>query len=284
MAYPLAKENMNWNKFLVIITDKKQIEIARKARITNFLFPLKDFCVGYEKTFAIKELPKEENTYLYINRILDTESYEKLRILLKELPASIKGIVFEDFGLITLLEELNLKQEKILYQTHFATNHQSINENLKFVDSVVISTDITEEEVIKIVNQCDKPLVYFLYGLVPAMYSRRNLLTNYEEEFHLPEKKIAHLHENISNRAFKAIENEYGTVLYHAKYVNGVLSLPDDKIKFYLINPLQLESEEFEKVLEELKQGKNQILTEEDQGFLHQKTIYKIKEIPKETK
>ena len=133
---------MNPNKLLVVITDLKQLSILKKARITNFLFPLKDYCVGYPNTFRLEEI--EEEGYLYLNRILDNTAYENLKDVLLTLPSNIKGLVFEDFGVIILAKELNLDLELILYQTHFATNHQSINENLEFVDSIVISTDITK--------------------------------------------------------------------------------------------------------------------------------------------
>lgn len=266
---------MNPNKFLVTITDLNQIEIYKKASVTNFLFPLKDFCVGFPHTFKLEEI---KEGYLYINRILDTKSYKALKEILKKLPDFIKGIVFEDFGVITLAKELKLEKELILYQTHFATNYQSINENLNYVDTLVIGTDITKEETIEILNHAKKPLVYVLYGLIPGMYSRRTLLSNFEREFHTKKENIVHLEEKISKKGFVAVENDYGTILYHDKYLNGMINLPDDKIRFYLINPLFLKKEEIEKLIEDLKNKKEQSLPNEDKGFLNTRTIYRLKE------
>lgn len=276
MEFLLVK-NVNPIKFLVTITDLEQLEICKKARITNFLFPLKDYCVGFKTTFELDEI-KEEG-YLYLNRILDNKSYENLKPILSNLPDKIKGIVFEDFGVITLAEELNLKLELILYQTHFATNHQSINENLEYVDSIVISTDITKKEIDKILQKTNKPLVYVLYSLIPAMYSRRTLLTNFETEFATPKKEIVTLEEQISKKNFIAMENEYGTVLYHDKYLNAIDDLDDTKIKYYLINPLLLSKEELNQVLENLIAKKKELQANEDRGFLDQETIYRIKEV-----
>lgn len=276
MEFLLVK-NVNPIKFLVTITDLEQLEICKKARITNFLFPLKDYCVGFKTTFELDEI-KEEG-YLYLNRILDNKSYENLKPILSNLPDKIKGIVFEDFGVITLAEELNLNLELILYQTHFATNHQSINENLEYVDSIVISTDITKKEIDKILQKTNKPLVYVLYSLIPAMYSRRTLLTNFETEFATPKKEIVTLEEQISKKNFIAMENEYGTVLYHDKYLNAIDDLDDTKIKYYLINPLLLSKEELNQVLENLIAKKKELQANEDRGFLDQETIYRIKEV-----
>lgn len=268
---------MNPNKLLVVITDLKQLSILKKARITNFLFPLKDYCVGYPKTFRLEEI--EEEGYLYLNRILDNTAYENLKNILLTLPSKIKGLVFEDFGVITLAKELNLDLELILYQTHFATNHQSINENLEFVDSIVISTDITKNEIDSILSKTKKPLVYVLYSLIPAMYSRRTLLTNFETEFNTEKKSIVTLEENVSKKDFIAVENEYGTVLYHDKYLNGVDHFNDEKIKFYLINPVLLDDIKLESLLTDLINGKKEIKEWEDRGFLDQETIYRLKEV-----
>lgn len=268
---------MNKNKFLVTITDEKQIAICKKASITNFLFPLKDYCVGYPTTFAIEEI--KENAYLYLNRILDSKAYENLRQTLMILPENIKGLVFEDFGVITLVQELHLNLELILYQTHFATNHQSINENLEFVNSIVISTDITKKEIDTILSFTKKPLVYVLYSLVPAMYSRRTLLSNFEKEFQTATRNIVKLEEKISHNNFLAIENEYGTVLYHDKYFNGVDTFDEQKIKFYLINPIVMKQQEFEDLIGQLIDGSKKLTEQESRGFLNQETIYRLKEV-----
>lgn len=265
---------MNPNKFLVIVTNPDQLNIYKKARITNFLFPLTDFSVGFPITFSISEI---EEGYIYINRILDTSTYQKLKELLKDIKENIKGIVFEDFGIITLAKELNLKQKLILYQTHFATNHQSINHTLEYVDSVVISTDITKEEIKEIEQNVQKPLVFLLYGLVPTMYSRRTLMTNFEKHFNLQSQPIIHLKEPISKKGFLAVENKYGTILYHDKYLNALNTIEDKNILFYLINPLFLNKEELENLLIERLINDTTLTNQEDQGFLNQKTIYQLK-------
>ena len=274
--FQFREEKMNPNKLFVIITELDQIEICKKARVTNFLFPLSHFSVGYPNTFSLKDI-KEEG-YLFINRILDTQSYQELKKLLLNIPKNIKGIVFEDMGIITLAQELNLKLELILYQSHFATNPKSINENLNFVDSIVISTDITKEEINEILIKSHKPLVYFLYGLVPVMYSRRTLLTNFETEFMTKKENIVTLEEHVGKKKFIAVENEYGTVLYHEKYVHGLYEINDDKIKYYLINPLFLSKEKLEKILNDFKNKIKEMDDTEEEGFLNTKTIYKIKE------
>lgn len=266
---------MNPNKFLVTITDIKDIDIYKKARVTNFLFPLKDFCVGFPNTFSLEQI---ESGYIYINRILDTKAYQDLKRLLKKIKNNIKGIVFEDFGVITIAKELQLTQQLILYQTHFATNYESINENLNYVDSVVIGTDITKEEIDEILKHTKKPLVYVLYSLIPAMYSRRTLLSNFTEEFNIEPTNNLDLEEQISKKKFQAVENDFGTILYHDKYLNAIChSVDDDKILFYFINPLFKSKEEKISLIEDLTKRNQKESIDEDMGFLNTKTVYRLK-------
>lgn len=266
---------MNPNKFLVTITNLKQIKLYKKARITNFLFPLSNFCVGFPKTFQIEEI-KEEG-YLYINRILDTKAFYELKEILKNLPSNIKGLVFEDFGVITLVKSLRLNLTLILYQSHFGTNYKSINENLKYVDSIVISTDITKEEIDEILKKTAKPLVYVLYSLVPIMYSRRTLLSNFEKEFSTPKKNIVKLEEVVSKKSIIAVENEYGTIMYHDKYLNGMSSIRDEKIMFYFLNPLFMEEKNITELIEDLLKQNQRNNEKEDEGFLNIQTTYRLR-------
>ena len=266
---------MNPNKFLVTIEKLEEIDLYKKARVTNFLFPLKGFCVGIPNTFALEEI---KEGYLYINQILDSESYQKLKRILKNITEKIKGIVFEDFGVITLAKELNLSQKLILYQTHFATNAKSINENLKFVDSIVIGTDITKEEMEQILEYTKKPLVHLLYGFIPAMYSRRTLLTNFAKEFQLTPKSDVWLEETISKKRFRAVENELGTMIYNDKYLNAQNhQLDDNKIFLYFIHPLFLRTQEKMKIIDDLVRNQKRDEKWEDEGFLNTKTIYRLK-------
>lgn len=265
------------NKFLVIVTNLNQIETLKKASITNFLFPLHGFSVGFPETLSLNNI-QEENSYIYINRLLDTDAYLELKELLSNLNSNIKGIVFEDFGVLQIAKELELKQTLILYQNHFGTNYESINANLEFVDSVVISTDITKEEIGEILKNTNKPLVHFSYGLVSMMYSRRTLLSNYESEFDLKKQSILTLQETIAKQNSIAVENEFGTVIYHGKYLNALEIQDENKILFYLFNTLFMTNEDLENLFSSIKENKSFEMPQQDDGFLNKKTIYRLGE------
>lgn len=254
------------NNVLFTVTNLDLIEKLKGLGINNFVYPLTFFCVGMPNTFELKDI-KENNAYLYINRILDSKDINKLDEILHNLPSNIKGIIFDDLGILEICKDLNL--EKILYLSHFNTNYKSINYYFDYVDDIIVSTDITEEEIDEIIKKSNKKVSLFVFGLVSSMYSRRTLLTNYSLEFNLDVKTTKDL--NIKDKKFIGVENEFGTMIYHYPYFNGKRLLNKD-VHFLFYYPILLEDD---KVLEIAKN--NFDVVETDNGFLDTKTIYKIK-------
>ena len=176
----LVEEKMKANKFLITVTSDAIREL--KVKDINFLFPITGYSVGYPKTYAISEI-EEENAYLYLNRIFDKERIARLEEDLTHLSRNIKGICFTDLGVLHLVKRMHLDVCLIYMQNHSTTNFASISYYLEEVDSVLVSTDITEEEMHTILSKTTKPLVVPYFMKVDVMYSRRTLLTNFQEEF-----------------------------------------------------------------------------------------------------
>ena len=271
---------MTTNKILYIVNNVNLINDLKKVGINNFLFPLKDFCVGFNETYNLDEV--EENQFILINRILDNNSLDKLEIILKNNKKKIKGIVYDDFGVLHIINKLSLDVIKINYQNHFGTNYKSINENLEYNDSVVVSSDITKEEIEEITKKVNKPVCVFLFGMLQAMYSRRTLLSNYYKQFDVDYENNLELLENISNNRFVMVENEYGTVGYQKNYYNGLELLDIDNILYYIVNPLFLSGDDQIKLIDDINNKKITLDIPLDTGFLHKSTIYKLKEVPRE--
>ncbi len=267
MVYLLANGKMKRNKIIITVNELDDLKYLKELGITKFAFPLKDFCVGIPNTFSISEI-KEEG-YLYINRILDNDGIDYLRGLLSSLPPNIIGIIFDDLGILSLIKDLKI--EKILYLSHFNTNSPSIDIYLEYVDSVIPSTDITKNELIKIIddNKKDK-LTLFTLGYVGVMYSRRLLIDNYSK-FHKLEKENPIVIDN-DNKKFIVYENEYGTYFYYQKLFNA-LELMELDAKYYFINSVFLTKDNIKNIL-----NGSQDEVEMDNGFLYKETIYKLKE------
>ena len=264
----LVEEKMKTNSYLLVVTDTTFLDL--KVNSINFLFPIKDLSVGFPKTFQMSQI-EVPNSYLFVNRVLDQEGIAKLKEVLASTNKNILGICFTDWGVLKVVKDLELSLKLIYMQNHNTTNVTSVNYYLEYVDSVLVSTDITKEEIIKIADGACKPLVVPYFSLVDAMYSRRKLLTNFQEEFGLEKQKEKILEEPISSHSFLAVENDYGTVLY-AKNFADYRSISHANILYHFINPLGLDKETLERVLK----GKD-MSTISDKGFLDKKTYYSLK-------
>lgn len=265
----LVEEKTTSTKFLIVVTNKDLLKFNINRNI-NFLFPIYDYSVGFTKCFKIDEI-KEDKSFLYINRILDTKMINKLKEDLKSIDSNIKGICFTDLGVIDVVKELKLPLELIYMQEHNTTNYESINYYLEYVDSVLLSTDITKEEIEEILSKVNKPLVVPYFVLASVMYSRRNLLTNYQIEFNIPKNREVDIYEPISKQEFKLVENESGTVAYTKNFID-YRNIESENILYRFIMPYNLSNENVLKIIN--KEDLSDITTD---GFLNKKTYYNLK-------
>ena len=250
---------------LFIINSYNQIEILKKNGINNFVYPLFSFCVGVENEFKINEI-KEDNSFIFVNRVLDSKSANELNEILHNLPSNIKGIIFEDLGIIEMLKDVNII--KILYLTHFACNYISANLYLKYVDSIILPHDITESEIDEIISKANKKISLNVFGLIPSMYSRRTLVTNYEKHYNIKVNRPFIIEKE--DKKFIILENEYGSYIYKLPYYNALNLLNKDAL-YYLYFPIFLNDKDLEDLVN------NKVNINFDDGFLNKKTIYKVK-------
>ncbi len=258
---------MKSSKVLVRINNLNEIEEYKKLGITNFLFPLEGFSIGYE-TFKLEDLQNlNENIYLLVNRILDNKDINKFKKIVPSL-SFIKGLIFEDLGIYEVLNKSNIPL--IWNQNHFAVNTLSINIWLDKVSSVVISNELEKSELIYLLNNVKKKVILPVFGLNMAMYSRRSLLSFYNEYKNLKTIKKGILKTN-NDKEFIAVENNYGTVLFYKNYfnlINEISNFNDDNILFYYVDPNMIDIKDIKKVLNGEKNYQN--------PFYENKTVYRI--------
>lgn len=257
------------NKLLILVQNKSLINKVKKVDKATFLFPLEGYSVGYPNTFKLDEID-EFGAYILVNRLLDESSINSFKELIDNFPKNIKGIVFEDLGLIDLIKDLDIT--KILWQSHLNASYLSINGFLKYVDSVMMSTDITIDEIKLILSKADKPLVLPVLGYIPVMYSRRYLLSNFNINYNENVSNPNTIKEEVLKDEFKIFENEYGTVLYSNTLYNGKVLMDYDAL-YYFINSVFLSDEDIINFI-----TNNELNDEYNDGFLNKKTIYKLKD------
>ena len=260
---------------MMVLDNVDYLDDYRKVGLSTFLFPLKGFCVGY-KDYSLEEINKIEvsNKYILVNRVLDCQDIDEFKKIIPKLK-KIKGLVFEDIGIYQVIKNMDLDIELILFQNHFNCNKESINFWLERIDSVVVSNELTYEELKYISNNVNKGVVLHLYGYNQVMYSRRLLLTNFYKEFKLVNKKQSIIEDQASHIRFRVYENDYGTVMYSDKIFNGKRLLDLPNIKYFYVNSMLVDHK---RLMSFLKDIKGPLIDSEDEGFLDKETIYKLKE------
>ena len=263
------------SKILIYVENKDYIDDYRKAGISAFLFALENYSIGYN-TYSLEEINKinVSNKYLLLNRVLDCKDIDNLKSILTNLK-DIKGIVYEDIGVYQLIKDMNIEIELIHFQNHFSTNINSVNFWLDRVNSVFISNELTKEEILNILENVKKPICLHLYGHNQVMYSRRKLLSNWSEEFNIPKKNTNVLVDKATKVVFRAVESDYGTVMYSDKIYNGKELYNQKNVYYYYINTMLIDHKEVMDFINNIQTHNND---KEDSGFLYKETIYKLKE------
>ena len=170
---------MNVDKLLVQIDELKRVEEYKKLGVTNFLFALKDFSIGYNE-FTFDEISSlDVNVFILCNRILTDEDIDYFLTL--KVPLNVKGFVIEDIGLFMELEGKGYTL--INFQNHLNNNYKTINILLRSYDSLMLNNDLTLDEMKKIIDNADKKVCIRLFSREMILYSRKKLITNYYDYY-----------------------------------------------------------------------------------------------------
>lgn len=258
---------MKMSKILININNLSEIEEYKEVGITNFLFAVKNFSIGYN-SFDLGDIP--DDSYVYLNRVMDTVAIDELKSIKDEF-LRFKGIIFEDLGVFNIFKDTGIPL--IWNQAHFAVNYNSINFHLKNgCTSAVISNEITKEEIDEIINNSIKPLILPIFGKNNIMYSRRTLLTNFNKHARLNDYNDMVLNEKITGNKFLARESEYGTYIFNNTYFNyiSLMHKYKNKVMFFLILNLDLSTSEIKDIVDGKSYG--------DNGFLDKKTVFKLED------
>ena len=235
------------NNYLLLVTNDTSVSKLKEESNVTFLFPMNGFTVGFSKTFFLEEITVD-HAFIFVNRIFNSKEIDAFKEFIRSLPKNIEGIVFDDIGVLQVLKTIPNHLTKILFLNHFNCNYKSINTYLEYVDSVLISTDITEEEVGEILHYPKNPHVLYTFGYVNIMFPRRYLITNYNEHFKKDVSSVSNLTNDLK-QSFKIVENEYGTVIYTGEPFNGLSYRGKANVLYYFINSLFLSDEEIVEII-----------------------------------
>lgn len=241
-----------------------------------------------------------KQVFIALNKLMTNSDLSLLKSYLKLINNnSVAGILFDDPAVYQLCSKTDLNTSLIHFSSHLITNYRTADFWLKKgLNGVLLSTEITLDEIFSIRSQTSTPLLMQGYGYLPMFVSRRNLITSYLKYLKLPIKKEKYIiEEPISKRKFNIYENNKETIILSDYFINVYSLLPklNNKIDYLLLSSLGVESNKFKKVVnyfskvikdkEELKTINDKIIKlspiKPNEGFLFTKTIYKVKKYEK---
>lgn len=282
-------------KLLIKLSDK---ELSKYQPFTNsFLIGLKDYSVGYFELDIeeIKELLNNDiELFISINKNIFNKDLDDLKNKLQELSQlKIKGILFYDLSILSIVKELNLDIDLIYHQTHMVTNYNICdfyyNLGCKYA---YLSTEITESEMEEISNKTKINLITYFIGHPIISHSKRKLVTNFYKHLNKDNyNQINIMKESNKDTKYYIEESNIGTNILTGDILNGsqaFISLKD-KISYGVLDSYLIDNDVFLKVLELFYNNLNNKVNDTEflenieklignyDGFFYQKTIYKVK-------
>lgn len=202
-------------KEYLIIPNKKDLSLYKSYGFNTFVLPLEDYSIGFDVYFnldEINELSKTNVVYVMINKFLHL-NISKFRLIYPKFNDNIKFIV-EDIGLTDVID----KDRIVLYENHIISNYKAINYlNGIGYNNIVINNDLTINEISEIKDKTNGNLYYFVISRNDLMYSRRNLVSNYNKFYNLDDTNRYEITEKVSKEKLIITEEKNGSVVKYSK-------------------------------------------------------------------
>ena len=265
----------------------------------SFLVGLKDFSVNYYELSLLeikKLIEKYPNISLFvsINKNIfnsDLEELENNLLELSKLP--IKGVLFYDLSILSIVNRLGLNLDLCYHQTHMVTNYNICNYYYDLgVKYAYPATEITASEIQEISNKSNISLMTYIIGHPIISHSKRKLVSNYLEYNQEESLKSVHeLMEKNQENSYLIKENKIGTDILTGSILNGTKAflLLKDNISYAILDNQLIDDEIFFQILSLYRlylnleidsntlEDKIEDLIGADTGFFFKKTIYKVK-------
>ena len=283
---------------LVVSINSKELD--KYLKFTNsFIIGLSNYSINYyELTIEeIKNILKKYsniNLFIAINKNIFNEDLIILEKNLKELSKlKIKGILFYDLSVLSIVKRLKLNIDLVYNQDHLVTNYNIVN----FYSDLgckysYLSSDITSLEMEEISSKTKVNLMALFIGHIVISHSKRKLVSNFYN--HINKKNIETINMlSLKNEDSKyyVIENEIGTNVLTKEILNGSRAFVSlkEKLQYAILDNNLIDDKVFLLVLKLFKENLELKINDKEfvqkvtnlignyEGFFYTKTIYKVK-------
>lgn len=214
------------------------------TKIEGYILSINELSAYNDVEYSVDELKevitkihqKNKKVYLNARRIFHEDDFELIEEIVKlTIKFNVDYYIYSDFGFYEIMKNLGL-EKKLIYQVNtYMTNVFDVNIMLEENYGVVLSTEISYNEIEKIVKDIKGNLYLNAFGYYPIFHSRRKLITNYKkyrkEELNLNKK--FDIVEELRDSHYPIEENHNGTVIY----TDGLYYLSCEIYSLNNINP-----------------------------------------------
>lgn len=260
------------NKFYMIPNSKDLNKYDEEL-----ILPLESYSIGFDRYFCvreIKDISESREVSVIINKFLHKEEIENIKKIIGNLKC-VKYFFVEDLGLLNLID----KSKIVLYQNHIISNYDSINfYNDLGIKKVVVSNELTMEELKTIRTNTSSELFYFLISHNTLMYSKRKLISSYNTYKGASYNKENKIIENVSKKELLIKEENNSTVIFDSSLFSANEKIEEFDNFNFIINFNNMSDEEKEAVLSHYKDKNLCEFVNVENNFLHNKIGYKVGE------
>ncbi len=266
----------------------------------SFIIGLKDFSINYQE-YSVDEIKKIKEDYpnieifVSMNKNIFNSDLQELEEKLNELDKlDIKGVLFYDLSILSLVKKNNLKLPLVWAAEHMTTNYNTCNYYYdKSCEYVYLSSEITVDEIKEIKEKSKIKLISFFFGYPDVSFTKRKLLTNYFLYHDLDKEKDWYTISSDEENKYFIKESKLGTRILYGKVMNGAKPFNDlkDTIDYALLNEELMDHDTFVKGLRIFKDFNDnkisvddannkivELVNSDDTVFYYKKTIYKVKD------
>ena len=235
------------------------------------------FAMGYSYSLNdIKQichycLTHNLKAYIVMDSFINEDEIQNLYDYLKFLSTlNISGIYFHDLAVMNLAKEFNLTS-KLIYDGYsvMCNSFDAAYYLSKGLNSIVISRELTMQEVVNIVSVNKGRIDMQIFGHLRMSYSKRKFIKNYfkqiNTDYNYQNKQSLYLIEEKRNYKMPIVEDQYGTRIYSDFVFEMFNELPylHDYLNRGIVDPLFINENYIEDILRELGR-----LTKDNSNFL----------------
>lgn len=248
----------------LIITPSNLDEIITYKEADCYLIGNASFCVRYNHSYSNNELKEaikiikalNKKIFINVNKIfqeVELESLKEYLLFLKKL--NVDAILFSDFAVLKLCQELLIDNKCILYHETYPTNTNDLEVLLSLNIKGVIMSKEVEIETLKNATRFNN-VGMIAFGHVEIFNSKRKLLETYSNQHKLNKELVnsyeVKVKEMTRDNLYPLFQDQNGTNIF-TNFVYSALKdfkeLNELNMQYFIIDSIFLDQEYIIEVL-----------------------------------